>query len=56
MKKRYTEVRPRIYTTITDTRNRSRKSLRSMTSDREEGDYLFFKKYFLNTGMLLTLQ
>jgi hypothetical protein len=27
-----------------------------MTSDREEVDYLFFKKYFLKTGTLLTLQ
>jgi hypothetical protein len=56
MKKSYTEVRPRLQTAITETRTRSRKPLRSMTSDREEDDCLFFKKYFLNTGMLLTLQ
>jgi hypothetical protein len=45
-----------LKTVTTKTSTRSRKPLRSMTSDREEDDWLFFKNDFLNIGMLLILQ
>jgi hypothetical protein len=39
-----------------ETRDKSRKPLRNMASFREEDDYFFFKKDFLDTGMQLILQ
>jgi hypothetical protein len=44
--KSYVEAKPRLQTVITETRPRSRKPLRSVTSDREEDGYLSLKKKF----------
>jgi hypothetical protein len=49
IKKSYAEVKPRLQTAITETRTRSRKPLRSVTSDREEDDCLSLKKKKFST-------
>jgi hypothetical protein len=42
------DVKPRLHIVMTETRTRSRKSLRSVTHDREEDNCLFLQENFLN--------